>query len=89
MFSPDYGQSYSEIFSEGNYHHILVPTTFLAAPSLRQSRTRDFPLLRSTIRIGYMGDVQQSHVNRLKTHVYTHGLVIGVVKRFKLIKIAP
>ena len=51
--------------------------------------TLDFPLLRSTIRIGYMGDVQQSHVNRLKTHVYTHGLVIGVVKRFKLIKIAP
>ena len=46
-------------------------------------------LLRSTVRLGYMGDIQQSRVNGLKTHVYTHGVVIGLVKRFTLIKLAP
>ena len=78
MFSPNYGQSY-----------YVVPTTIGSAPSLRQMLTVDFPLLRSTVRLGYMGDIQQSRVNGLKTHVYTHGVVIGLVKRFTLIKLAP
>ena len=86
MFSPNYGQSYYEIFNRGNYNHNCVPTTFGSTPSFRQMLTLDLRLAHTTWRIGYMGNYEQSHVNNLKTHTYTHSIVIGVVKRFRTVK---
>lgn len=80
VFSPNYGQSYYEIFSRGNYDHNVVPTTTFCAPTLRHSLTLDIPLRRSAIRIGYMGDIQQAEVNNLKYHTYSHLFLIGYHK---------
>lgn len=86
MFSPNYGQSYYELFNRGNYDHNCVPTTFASTPSFRQLLTLDFRLARTIFRVGYLGTIEQSHVNHLKTHVYTHSLMIGIVKRFRTVK---
>lgn len=55
-------------------------------PSLRQMLTADFPVGRAKMRFAYIWDAQQSHVNDIKTHTYSHVFMVGFVKELYLLK---
>ena len=88
-FSPNYGQSYYEIFTRDNYDHNLVVTSPVSAPSLRQQLTLDFTVRHTTLRIGYLGDYQQAKINQLRQHVWSNLLVLGIVRKFSINKFIP
>ena len=83
VFSPQYGQSYYEIFTLGHYDHNAVFTTPLNLPSLRHQLTLHISLNAkgsSALRITYASDIMQAKTNNLRYHAYTHALMIGISK---------
>lgn len=86
MFSPEKGQSYYEIFTLGNSSDVIQFTSLHNQPSLRQMFSIDLPIRYSKLRISYIADLQQSHVNNIKTHTYSHVFMVGFVKDMYLIR---
>lgn len=83
MFSPQYGQSYYEIFSLGHYDHNVCATYPLNAPSARLLATLHVPVSRrSSFTLGYRGEAQQSKVNKLGRHTWQNGAVVGFTRQF-------
>lgn len=86
-FSPEYMQSYYEIFTlKNNNVKNWVFTSVHNQPSLRQLLSVDFSLGTSVLRLAYLGDIQQSKLNQLRTHTYTHAFMIGFVRSIFKIK---
>ncbi len=85
-FSPNYGQSYYEIFSLGNTDHNVCFTHPFNAFSSRHLLTLDFPFRQTTLRMGYLCDIRQSHLNELKYHSYTHAFMLGIVRHLTIHK---
>ena len=80
MFSPHYGRSYYEIFSLGNSSGVIKFTSLHNQPSLRQMLSVDLPIGYTKMRFSYLADLQQSNVNNIKTHTYSHVFMVGFVK---------
>lgn len=85
MFSPEYGQPYYEMSISDDYGKNICFTALHNQPALRQFLTLDFPVRSTTLRIGYVGDIQQAKVNHLKSHIWSHALMIGFVKHFQIV----
>jgi len=85
MFSPQYGQSYYEIFSRGNYDHNLVLTTPFNAPSVQARLLVGTRWRRLNWQVGFQTDCLQAKVNHLKYHRYNYLLLLGVSKTLRVL----
>ena len=90
MFAPEFGQSYYEIFSLGDYKNSIALTHPLNAPSMRATLSADIPFTlwqkSATVRVSYIADIFQSEINDIRTHLYHHAFTIGFVKTLYKIK---
>lgn len=85
MFSPHYGQSYYEIY-QGYRNHNVCFISPANALSLRQLLSVDFCFSRTTLRVGYLSDIRQSHVNGIKVHDISRSFMLGYVRHFQTLK---
>lgn len=90
MFSPQFGQSYYEIFGLGHAGGVVAFAHPGNSPSWRQLLTLDIPMRwrrhSTTLRIAYTGDIFQSRVNEIRCHIYRHAISVGFVKTIFKIK---
>ena len=85
MFSPQFGQSYYDI-SQGSRDHNVCFSHPGNALCFRQLLTFDLEFKRASLRLGYMGDIRQSHVNGIRMHDINHSFMIGYVRYLKVLK---
>lgn len=83
MFSPQFGQSYYEL-SRGNRDHNVCIAWPVNAPCIRQMLTLDIPFRRFSLRLGYLSDARQSHVNHIKVHDIGRSFMLGFVRHFTI-----
>ena len=90
MFAPEFGQSYYEIFSLGDYGRTVSFSHPANSPSMRNTFSADIPLAfksyNSTLRLSYVIDILQSDINDIRTHLYNHAFTIGFVKNIYKVK---
>ena len=86
MFSPQYGQPYYEMTISNDWDKNICFTSLHNQPSVRQYLTLDIPIKSNNLRLGYTCDIQQSKVNHLKSHIWSHTFMVGFVRNFYLLR---
>lgn len=81
-YSPNYGQSYYEEFSLGNYDHNVCFAHIANMPSMRHLLTIDIPIRKNYLRIGWSGEFNQAKLNGLRYHSYANNFLIGYTKKY-------
>jgi hypothetical protein len=82
MFSPEYDQSYYEIFSLGNTAEIIKLTSLSNKLALKNYFTLDFPVGGMTVRLGYLGSFYKTNVSNIDRYIISNTAMLGVVKEF-------
>ena len=78
FFSPDYGQSYYEIFVLGNDSGVVHFASPANQRGLRNYITVDCPIGKATLRAGYLRNYYRTKTNSLITSISSHQFVIGI-----------
>lgn len=86
-FTPEYAQSYYEIFYLGNYSNTTKFTSFLNKQHWVQQLSIDIPLSakKSSMRISYWNEGRFSLLNDINTRILSDQFTIGLIRYFKVL----
>lgn len=84
MFTPNYGQSYYEIFELKHTNGNVRFTYPGNVPTARLMTTLTIPLGRARLVVGYQGDIRQSHVADLKRHAWRNEFIVGFTRTLSI-----
>lgn len=82
FFSPQYEQSYYEIFELGNTKGIVHFASFHNQFDLDNYLTADLPIGNLYLRLGFLSTIRNTHVNDIKNRRISNSFMIGFVKQF-------
>ncbi|MCQ2216942.1 MAG: DUF3316 domain-containing protein [Paludibacteraceae bacterium] len=86
MFSPNYMQTYYEIFSLGNYDGVFPVTSFGSRWQWRNKLSIDMPIKPCTFRVGLLAERSVTEVNKLETRTMNVSAMFGLVYNFNTFK---
>lgn len=86
QFSPEYGQSYYEIFSLGHSSGTVHFTQPANCPTYRLQTQLTLPVCRARLTLGYLGDIRQSKLGGLKRHAWRHSFIIGYTRQLCILR---
>ncbi|MCQ2193742.1 MAG: DUF3316 domain-containing protein [Paludibacteraceae bacterium] len=86
MFSPNYKQTYYEIFSLHNYDGVYPVTTFGSRWQWRNKLSLDLPIKICTFRFGVLAERSVTEVNLLETRTMNVSAMLGLVYNFNTFK---
>lgn len=85
QFSPQFGQSYYEIFSLGHTDGIVHFTHPGNCPTVRFQALVTLPIRSSHLTLGYLADIRQSKLGNLKRHAWRNNFMIGFTRRLQIV----
>ncbi|HOI27402.1 MAG TPA: DUF3316 domain-containing protein [Paludibacteraceae bacterium] len=86
MFSPNYAQTYYEIFSESQYDGTFPITSFGSRFQWRNKLSLDFPIRICTFRVGLLMERTVTNVNELETRNMNVSCMVGLVYNYLTFK---
>lgn len=84
FFSPQYGQSYYEIFSLGNRNGIIHFGSFHNQFYMQNLLTADIPIGQNNLRLGFRNRIDTFRICDLKTRIYENEFMVGISRTFIL-----
>jgi len=82
LFTPNYGQSYYEIFGLGNTSGIVGFSSLHNKFAMRNFVSVDISFWKITLRTGYLNGIYTTDINGIQTRYVSHNLMIGLVREF-------
>ena len=78
FFSPEFGQSYYEMFGIGNCSGIVHFGAWHNRVDVRNYISVDLHVGKRALRLGYRQVMRTTHINSIDTQVLTHTFVLGI-----------